>query len=391
MPVKSVTLQVPKQTRFRLDYKGNLLDFHNMTDAEVKAYFQDEVEQERQNSPGLRHRNKETIRCRYSYISSREKVLESLERIKRRQPSKFKAMVYHSESKEASKDESSNRIHHRNRVHELNIYQPSDLMKWKVPCETKNKFRYEGPEHKEVNNNFPEFNDVPLQDDFRKATIKDDLIEVNPEKILILYLHGRLRTINDCSRLTFDSNLHCTSITFLKTNSICTGGAFFSQGPKSCEIFLRRMVDELAGVPILGIDYSLTVPFPVPIQEVLDIYLWIFSGRDEVKETLGFHPKKVVFFGDSAGAYSCLSATVLINELNKKIGMNNQDEYAIPLPKSLLFAYPVMHIKTSSPSRALCMMEPLVAIHPLMLVAGFFATGLASNGDYKKMKKSECC
>lgn len=148
------------------------------------------------------------------------------------------------------------------------------------------------------------------------------------------------------------------------------------------------MVDQLAGIPMLAIDYSLTVPFPVPIQEVLDVYLWVFSGRDEVKETLGFHPKKVVFFGDSAGAYTALSATILINELNKKIGLQ-QGEYSIPLPKSLVFAYPCMQIQTNSPSRAICIMEPLVAIHPLMLIAGFFATGLASNGDYKNMKKSE--
>ena len=149
------------------------------------------------------------------------------------------------------------------------------------------------------------------------------------------------------------------------------------------------MVNDLGGVPCLAVDYSLTVPFPVPIQEVLDVYLWALSGGEDVKQTLGFHPKQIVLFGDSCGTFYCLSVTVLLNELNKRIGLNNRNEYPIPLPKSLLFAYPALHIKTSSPSRALCTLEPLVAIHPLMLVAGFLATNLASNGDYKKMKKSE--
>lgn len=164
-----------------------------MSSTEVHAYFNDDVEQERQNSPGLRHRNKEAIRCRYSYISSREKALKSLERIHSKEPQKFKHMVYHSESKEASRDDASSKITHRNRVNELNVYEASSFIRSRVPCETKkNKFRYDGPEHKEVNNNLPEFKDVPLQDSFKEATknTKDDLIELNPERILILYLHG---------------------------------------------------------------------------------------------------------------------------------------------------------------------------------------------------------
>ena len=203
VPVKSVTLRVPKQSRFSLDYLGNILDFHHMTDDEVKAYFNDETEQDRQHSPGLRHRNKETIRCRYSYIESRGKALESLERIKKREPLKFKTMDYSSESKPA---ESLNKITHSNRVNELNIYQPSALNR-QVPIETKkNKFRYDGPE--EVNNNFEGFKDVPLQEESSESDTTDNRTEVNPEKVLILYLHGmvsELDPIGDrpCSKFHF--------------------------------------------------------------------------------------------------------------------------------------------------------------------------------------------
>lgn len=82
LPVQSVTLNIPKQNRFRLDYKGNILDFSKMTKQEINEFNNDEEQQKRQNSPGRRHRNYETIRCRYSFISIREKIIESLERIK---------------------------------------------------------------------------------------------------------------------------------------------------------------------------------------------------------------------------------------------------------------------------------------------------------------------
>lgn len=82
IPVKSLTLNIPKQKRFRLDYKGNILDFEKMTKEEIDEYNNDEEEQKRQNSPGRRHRNHETIKCRYSVITCKEKIIESLERIK---------------------------------------------------------------------------------------------------------------------------------------------------------------------------------------------------------------------------------------------------------------------------------------------------------------------
>ena len=74
IPVQSETLNIPKQSRFRLDYKGNILDFDKMTKKENESYLNDKEEQERQNAPGLRHRNKDMIRCRYSYITSSDKI-----------------------------------------------------------------------------------------------------------------------------------------------------------------------------------------------------------------------------------------------------------------------------------------------------------------------------
>lgn len=83
LPVRSVALELPaRQSRFRLDYKGNILDFDRMTDEEIRAYESDEHEQERQSQPGRRHRNHETIRCRYLSICDKAKIIESRKRIR---------------------------------------------------------------------------------------------------------------------------------------------------------------------------------------------------------------------------------------------------------------------------------------------------------------------
>ena len=84
----SKTLSISRQTRFRIDYKGNILDFDVMSKKEIEAYLNDNEEQARQNAPGLRHRNKDTISCRYSYIANENEIKESLERIRKKKEDK---------------------------------------------------------------------------------------------------------------------------------------------------------------------------------------------------------------------------------------------------------------------------------------------------------------
>lgn len=81
--VKSKRLDVPRQKRFVLDHKGNILDFERMSSEEIEAFYSDEIEQERQNAPGLRHRNgPDAVQCRLFSFGSKSKALESLQRIK---------------------------------------------------------------------------------------------------------------------------------------------------------------------------------------------------------------------------------------------------------------------------------------------------------------------
>lgn len=156
VPVQSETLYVPKQKRYRLDYKGNLLDFERMTREQVADYYADEIEQDRQNSPGLRHRNKETIKCRYSYIRSKDKIAESLERIKNRTKPTFKVLKY---STERSRSTDNERI------------------------------------SEEINNNYQTkenaYYDIPMASspNEQRQSLLDDS-NPNPQGVLLLFIHG---------------------------------------------------------------------------------------------------------------------------------------------------------------------------------------------------------
>lgn len=82
IPVQSRTINLPKQNRFKLHYSGFIADFNNISSEEIDR-FNDEEQKTRDNSPGMRHRNKSTIRCRYSTITSENKIRESLNQIKK--------------------------------------------------------------------------------------------------------------------------------------------------------------------------------------------------------------------------------------------------------------------------------------------------------------------
>ena len=83
-----------------------------MTEKEKEAYMGNEEEKERQRSPGRRHRNYETIRCRYSTISSKAKILESRERIRKRTRFTPKILNYQTARKCSQHDEVNNNLQH---------------------------------------------------------------------------------------------------------------------------------------------------------------------------------------------------------------------------------------------------------------------------------------
>lgn len=148
VPVQSKTLDVPKQNRFKLNYRGDLLDFDCMTREEMDLYMNDTIEKEIQNSSGKRWRNAgTTIQCRYSRIKNREKIMESLDRIKNRKSDE----LFNKELKELKYQTAKRK---------------PDLVDFN--------------ENENVKNKIVHFNQ------------KDDSLndEINPEKIIVLYVHG---------------------------------------------------------------------------------------------------------------------------------------------------------------------------------------------------------
>ena len=310
IPVGGETIHLPRQTRFRLDYRGNILDFVRMSEQEKNAYLSDEVEQERQRSPGKRHRNLSTIRCRYSQITSKAKISESRERIRKRTVLKPKVLRYQTARKCPEADLSD-----------------------------------------EINNNV-------INNNFRVEDENSDF-HPNPEGKLVLYIHG---------------------------------GAFFVHGAQSSELFLHKILNELGGINILAIDYSLTVPYPVPLQDILDVYLWLFSGNDNVKQKLGFHPKKIILAGDSSGAYLALCLLIVLNELNNMLRsqVNGYVADPIPLPISMVTIYGILSISKLFSSLLFCGLDPFLDAHLLLIVLTMYGANAWCHGDFKRIEKSKC-
>lgn len=110
LPVDSKELNVPRQKRFLISYKGKILDFDKATMDKKESYLNEE-EIKRQNSPGLRFRNSDAnIKCKYFYINSKEKVSESRKRIGKLGKEKFKNLNYYSARKKRSLDLNNNEI-----------------------------------------------------------------------------------------------------------------------------------------------------------------------------------------------------------------------------------------------------------------------------------------
>ena len=88
----------------------------------------------------------------------------------------------------------------------------------------------------------------------------------------------------------------------------------------------------------------------------MDTYLFVTSGRPEVKDLLGFHPKKVVLTGDSAGGNLAVSVTFALNEIRR-----NNPSANIKMPDAVVVQYPY-----SDPSMVMTPAEALSPISPLI-------------------------
>lgn len=94
--------------------------------------------------------------------------------------------------------------------------------------------------------------------------------------------------------------------------------------------------------------------------------MFVTSGREEVKQLLGFHPKRILLTGDSAGGNLAVAVTFALNDIRKK---NN---VAVKMPTGVYALYPYSDPSmVMTPSEALSPISPFINPRPLenMIVA----------------------
>lgn len=171
------------------------------------------------------------------------------------------------------------------------------------------------------------------------------------------------------------------------------GGGFVSIKPKCHEIYLRKWSSNLNGVPIVSIDYSLSpqVKYPTALEEILEVYLYLIDfdvtiyaneltsligknvklnekkfSQKKVQDLLGFIPKNIVLFGDSAGSNLSLSLMHILYDLNNLLCNNltskSNNNNLVPYPKALFLPYPHANptLRQFTPSRLLLTIDPIL-------------------------------
>lgn len=183
-----------------------------------------------------------------------------------------------------------------------------------------------------------------LTEPLKVETNNGDVIEipgVGQIKMRLISSHDREGMVDDKKRKRKQKLPKSKSLIFH-----VHGGGFVAQSSKSHMVYLNEWAENL-NVPILSVDYSLApeAPYPKALNEILYAYCWALKNCD----ILGSTCEKVIFAGDSAGANLVL-ATLL-----KCIDMK------IRKPDGIFVAYcPVLVGFDPSPSRLLCLMDPLL-------------------------------
>lgn len=142
------------------------------------------------------------------------------------------------------------------------------------------------------------------------------------------------------------------------------GGGFVAQSSRSHESYLREWVARL-DVPFLSVDYSLApdAPFPRALEEALYSYCW---ARTHARMLGATDDAQIIMAGDSAGGNLCLGVTLKCLELG------------IPPPSGLFLAYvPVLLSFVPSPSRLLCLFDPLLPFGFMMRCLKAYTCGRA--------------
>lgn len=146
------------------------------------------------------------------------------------------------------------------------------------------------------------------------------------------------------------------------------GGGFVTGSPESHEVYLRDWANQIPGVPIVSIDYTVApdVKFPSSLQEALDCYLYLMNGPEcEIKSILGYQPKTVVFVGDSAGANLLTALVLVLNDIRKSqklLSISRRIVDQVILPKAVVALYTPFNLSLKlTPSNILSCCDSMIS------------------------------
>ena len=148
------------------------------------------------------------------------------------------------------------------------------------------------------------------------------------------------------------------------------GGGFIFNTMRTTNNFLLNFAKKMPGVSILSVDITpaTSAKYPTQIQEVLDVILWLQSGKKSVKETLGFDssPDQVYLAGDSSGAFAVMQVITVMNEINYCISSmcttrgGSFLEVKVKIPQHIFLLSPVLVlVPTIVPSMILALKDVL--------------------------------
>jgi acetyl esterase/lipase len=140
------------------------------------------------------------------------------------------------------------------------------------------------------------------------------------------------------------------------------GGGFVGQSPEMHEMYTRHWACQMPGIPILSVDYSHAPEnkFPVALQEILDVYLWLTSEEhaDEVKSKIGFVPDRIVLVGDSAGGNLAMAITLILSDIRHQ----SRSEDNFKMISGVVTCYANFNVKPAfCPSHFLTSCDPFLS------------------------------
>lgn len=150
------------------------------------------------------------------------------------------------------------------------------------------------------------------------------------------------------------------------------GGGYIVGSVESHDVYIQNWCSQLPGCSILSVDYSVSpeVKFPVALQQLLDVYLFVSSdNEDEIKEILGFKPEEFILAGDSAGGNLSMALCLVLNDINKHVKHsnstnNNESDHLklVKMPKSVLNLYAPYNLTLNiSPSMILASCDSMIS------------------------------